>query len=92
LALIQRALPESVTASAATARANGALSELCAALRLLGTLCSRDAHTAVELLHVELPGSGGDGGAHGADLLSLACQAATTLAALPAPPTDAIGA
>lgn len=74
-------------------RVAAAQGELATGLQLLATFCSRDPQTALELLHVELPTASGvlEGGQRGPDLLSLACQAAATLAHLPDPPAGAIG-
>lgn len=60
-------------------------------MQLLAAFCSRDPQTALDLLHVELPAGALDGGQRGPDLLSMACQAVAVLAALPDPPTAAIG-
>lgn len=92
LALIQQAPPGGATpGSAVAAHAAAALQELSCALQLLAAFCSRDPQTALDLLHVELPAGGLEGGQRGPDLLSMACQAVAVLAALPDPPTAAIG-
>ncbi|KAL4443613.1 hypothetical protein ABPG75_011350 [Micractinium tetrahymenae] len=91
LALIQQAPPGSAApGSAAAAHTAAALEELSCALQLLAAFCSRDPQTALELLHVELPAGGLEGGQRGPDLLSMACQAVAVLAAVPDPPTAAI--
>ena len=79
-------------APAGTARTAAALAELAASLQLLAAFCTRDPHTGLELLHVELPaGDSPEAGQRGPDLLSLACQTVAVLAQLPEPPTAIIG-
>ena len=79
-------------APAGTARAAAAQAELAASLQLLAAFCTRDPHTGLELLHVELPAGGSpEAGQRGPDLLSLACQTIAVLAQLPEPPTVIIG-
>jgi hypothetical protein len=61
------------------------MQDLGSTLRLLSTLCTGDAITALALMHVEVPTGGGDlAGFIGADLLSVAWGAAGVLANLPA--------
>jgi hypothetical protein len=65
---------------------------MAAAFQLLASFCINDPHTAMQLLHVEVPTGHLESGQRGPDLLSLACQAAAVLAQLPEPHTAVIGA
>jgi hypothetical protein len=91
LALVQKCPPGSPAPPPDAAHAAAALDELAAALGLLAACCVGDPQTALQLLHVEVPVGGAEGGQRGPDLLSLACRAAAVLAQLAQPPTGAIG-
>ncbi|KAI3428139.1 hypothetical protein D9Q98_006522 [Chlorella vulgaris] len=91
LVVVRHHVPGSPSApSGAGSHVAAALAEMAAAFQLLASFCINDPHTAMQLLHVEVPTGHLESGQRGPDLLSLACQAAAVLAQLPEPHTAVI--